>query len=51
MKKEFDAVEMMRDIREKLHKKYEKNPELRKKRLEEVRKKYGLVHFKKEKVK
>jgi|HubBroStandDraft_3_1064219.scaffolds.fasta_scaffold802084_2 hypothetical protein len=51
MKKEFDAVEMMRHIREKLHKQYEQNPKLRKKRLQEVRKKYGIDENKKEKIK
>ena len=40
--KEFDAVKMMRDIREKLHKKYEKNPELREKNLERIHKKYNM---------
>lgn len=38
--KKFDAVKMMRDIRDKLHQEYEKNPEKRKKDLESVRKKY-----------
>jgi hypothetical protein len=38
--KKFDAVKMMRDIREKLHKEYENNPEKRQKDLERVRKKY-----------
>lgn len=42
MKKEFDAVQLQRDIREKLSKEYEKNPGLRNKRLEEVREKYGI---------
>jgi len=40
-KKDFDAVKMMRDIREKRHKEYESNPELREKRLAEIRKKYA----------
>jgi len=38
--KKFDAVKMMRDIRDKLHQEYEKNPEKRKKDLERIRKKY-----------
>ena len=38
--KKFDAVKMMRDIRDKLHKEYEKNPEKRQEDLERVRKKY-----------
>ena len=42
MKKEFDAVKEMRAIREKLQKEYEKNPSLRRKRLEQIHKKYGL---------
>ena len=40
-KKAFDAVKMMRDIRNKHHEEYEKNPELREKRLAEIRKKYS----------
>ena len=42
MKKDFDAVELMREIREKLNNEYSKNPELRKKRLAAIRKKYGI---------
>ena len=42
MKKEFDAVQLQRDIRKKLGKEYEKDPDLRSKRLEAIRKKYGL---------
>jgi hypothetical protein len=38
--KDFDAVEMMRSIRSKLHDRYEKDPNSRKKRLLEIRKKY-----------
>ena len=41
IKKEFDAVKMMREIREKHHKEYENNPELRERRLSEIRKKYA----------
>ena len=40
-KKVFDAVKMMRDIRNKHHEEYEKNPESREKRLAEIRKKYS----------
>lgn len=39
--KEFDAIKMMRDIREKHQKEYESNPELREKRLMLIRKKYA----------
>jgi hypothetical protein len=42
MKKDFDAVQLMRDIREKLNKEYSKNPQLRAKRLAAIRKKYGI---------
>jgi hypothetical protein len=48
--KEFDAVKMMRDIRDNLNKKYEKNPALREKNLQQIRKKYGLKTTKKIKV-
>ena len=40
MKEEYDAVKEMRSIREKLQKEYETNPELRRKRLEQILKKY-----------
>jgi hypothetical protein len=40
-KKVFDAVKMMRDIRNKHHEEYEKNPKLRERRLAEIRKKYS----------
>ena len=43
MKKKFDAVKEMRSIREKMQKEYEQNPVLRRKRLDQIRKKYGLV--------
>ena len=43
MKKDFDAVQLQRDIREKLGKEYEKDPELRKRHLEAIHKKYGLT--------
>lgn len=39
--KKFDAVKMMREIRAKRHEEYEKNPELREKRLSEIRKRYA----------
>jgi hypothetical protein len=42
--KRFDAVKMMRDIRDKLHQEYEKNPEKRQQDLEKVRNKY--MHLK-----
>lgn len=40
-KKDFDAVKMMRDIRQKRHEEYELNPQLREQRLTEIRKKYA----------
>ncbi len=42
MKKKYDAVEEMRSIRERLQKEYQKNPGLRKKRLEQIHAKYGM---------
>ena len=42
-KKEFDAVQLQRDIREKLGKEYEKDPKLRSKHLAAIHKKYGLT--------
>ena len=39
----FDAVKMMREIREKLSEKYWKHPDILKKEMEEIRRKY---HFK-----
>jgi len=41
-KKEFDAVRMMRKIREKLSTAYT-NPHVEEKELEKIRKKYGIV--------
>ena len=38
--KKFDAVKMMRDIRNKLHQEYLDNPSKRKEDLERIRKKY-----------
>ncbi len=40
-KKTFDAVKMMRDIRDKHHEQYKANPELRQKRLSEIKKRYA----------
>jgi predicted component of viral defense system (DUF524 family) len=44
--KDFDAVKMMREIREKLSEKYEKYPALREKKLKEIHAKYGLKPIK-----
>ena len=41
-KKKFDCVELMRSIRERHRVKYEKDPELRKKRLLEIHKRFGF---------
>ncbi len=40
--KQFDAVKMMRDIREKLSEKYWKHPDILKKEMETIRKKYNI---------
>ena len=40
--KEYDAVKEMRTVREELSERYWKNPELLKKEMEEMQKKYGL---------
>ena len=40
--KKIDAVKMMREIREKLSRKYARDPEAEKRELEAIRKKYGL---------
>ncbi|MCF6147606.1 MAG: hypothetical protein E3K37_03000 [Candidatus Kuenenia sp.] len=40
--KNFDAVKMMREIRDTLSKQYIENPELEEKDLELIRKKYGI---------
>jgi hypothetical protein len=40
-KKEFDAVKMMRNIRQKHHEEYTLNPGLREKKLAAIRKKYS----------
>jgi hypothetical protein len=47
--KKFDAVKMMRDIRDKHHKEYELNPELRKKRLAAIHKQFASIIEKSEK--
>ena len=41
-KKTFDSVQMMREIREKLSEKYWKHPEILKKDLDAIRKKYNF---------
>lgn len=40
--KRFDAVEMMREIRDKLSKRYAEDPEAEKRDLEAIRKRYGI---------
>lgn len=40
--KKFDAVKMMREIRDKLSKRYSEDPEAEKRDLEGIRKKYGI---------
>ena len=40
-KKDFDAVKMMREIRERRHAEYKTNPELRESRLDAIRKIYS----------
>lgn len=40
--KKFDAVQSMRDIREKLSEKYWKHPEILKQEMEIIRKKYNI---------
>ncbi len=42
MEKRFDAVKMMRDIRNELVDRYLKNPELETKDLNEIRKRYDI---------
>jgi len=46
--KEFDAVKMMRDIRDRLSERWSNNPELEMKDLEEIRKKYNIKVEKKD---
>ena len=40
--KKFDAVKMMREIREKLSEKYWKHPDILKKEMEAIRQKYNF---------
>jgi len=40
--KKFDAVKMMRDIREKLSEKYWKHPDILKQEMKAIRQKYNL---------
>lgn len=40
--KNFDAVKMMREIREKLSEKYWKHPDILKKEMQAIREKYNL---------
>lgn len=40
--KKFDAVKMMREIREKLSEKYWKHPDILKQEMEAIRQKYNL---------
>ena len=48
--KDFDSVEMMREIREKLSEKYWKHPDILKKEMEAIRKKYKIEPLTLEKV-
>jgi len=41
--KTFDAVKMMRDIREKLSEKYWKHPDILKQEMKEIQQKYKLI--------
>ncbi len=41
-KKEFDAVQIMREIRNQLSEKYTRDPEIEERELEEIRKKYSI---------
>lgn len=47
MKKEFDAVKSMREIRERLNKDYSKDPKLRKERLKKIHSEHGIINQKK----
>jgi hypothetical protein len=42
-KKKFDAVKMMRDIRDKLTKRYLENPDLEISDLKKIRRKYKII--------
>lgn len=48
--KKFDAVKMMRRIRDKLSKKYSERPDLEDKELELIRKKYGIKYQEKQNI-
>lgn len=48
-KKEYDCVKMQREIRDKLSKRYIKNPDLQRKELEEVKKEFSYLFKNKEK--
>ncbi len=41
--KKFDAVKMMREIRDKLHKEYESNPDQRNVDMDRIRKKFQKI--------
>jgi hypothetical protein len=43
--KEFDSVEMMREIRNSLYEQYKKDPEARKRDLALIRKKYKITTY------
>lgn len=43
IKKEYDAVEMMRKIRDELGEKYRDNPTIENKELEDIRRKYKIA--------
>ncbi len=47
--KKFDAVQTMRDIREKLSEKYWKHPDILKKEMQAIREKYNLKPTKSQK--
>ena len=49
--KEFDAVKMMREIRDKLSKKYSEDPEAQERDLEKIRKEYGIKEKAEKKIK
>ena len=40
--KKFDAIRMMREIRDKLSKRYSKDPKAERRDLQDIRKKYGI---------
>lgn len=40
--KKFDAVKMMREIRDRLSREYSEDPEAEKRDLQEIRRKYGI---------